>query len=108
MLDLTLQKELYKIKWIDGAILQLKPPTQRQYLQIQAIQNAQEYTDIIYSVYDTTSEIINNNANRVVVDNVAELGLDTCLLVLKDYFEFYSKQMQENVVFQHTQQQNQM
>lgn len=108
MLDLTLQKELYKIKWIDGAVLQLKPPTQRQYLQIQAIQNAEEYTDIIYSVYDTTSEIINNNAEKRVVDNVAELGLDTCLLVLKDYFEFYSKQMQETVVFQHTQQQNQM
>lgn len=108
MLDLTLQKELYKIKWIDGAVLQLKPPTQRQYLQIQAIQNATEYTDIIYSVYETTGEIINNNANNVAVENVAELGLDTCLLVLKDYFEFYSKQMQENVVFQHTQQQNQI
>ena len=44
------------------------------------------------------NEIINNNADKRVVDNITELGLDTCLLILQDYFEFYQKQMNE-VVF---------
>lgn len=54
MLDLTLQKELYKIKWTDGTVLQLKPPTQKQYLDIQVIQQASNYNEIINSVYATT------------------------------------------------------
>lgn len=100
MLDLTLQRKLYEIKWVDGAVLKLNPPTQKQYLDIERIQNASEYKDIISSVYDTTSEIINNNTEKRVVENVTELGLDTCLLILQDYFNFYQKQIAENAVFQ--------
>lgn len=101
MLDLTLQRKLYEIKWTDGTVLKLNPPTQRQYLDIERIQKASEYKDVISSVYETTSEIINNNTEKRVVANVAEeLGLDTCLLILNDYFNFYQKQIAENAVFQ--------
>lgn len=100
MLDLTLQKELYKIKWVDGEILKLNPPTQRVYNHILQMQNQIDEAEMLESVYETTKEIINNNTSRKVVENIADLGLDTCLLVVQDYFNFYTKQMNEKVVFQ--------
>lgn len=104
MLDLTLQKELYKIKWVDGEVLKLNPPTQRVYTKILNMQQQKDNEEILNSVYATTKEIINNNTSGKVVDNITDLSLDTCLLVVQDYFDFYTKQINENVVFPQTQQ----
>lgn len=106
MLDLTLQKELYKIKWVDGEVLKLNPPTQRVYTKILKMQNQQNEEDMLNSVYATTKEIINSNTAGKVVDNITDLSLDTCLLVVQDYFDFYTKQINESVVFPQTQQTN--
>lgn len=100
MLDLTLQKELYKIKWVDGEVLKLNPPTQKVYNRILNMQNQTDEEEMLESVYETTKEIINNNTSRKVVENITDLSLDTCLLVVKDYFDFYTKQMNEQISFQ--------
>ena len=105
MLDLTLQKKLYEIKWLDGEVLKLNPPTQRVYTKILNMQNLDE-EEMLEAVYATTKEIINNNTSRKVVANITDLSLDTCLLVVQDYFDFYTKQINETVVFQPTQQTN--
>lgn len=104
MLDLTLQKKLYEIKWVDGVVLKLNPPTQRVYRKILNIQQQEDESMILESVYATTKEIINSNTAGRVVDNITDLSLDTCLLVIQDYFEFYTKQINEQVVFRQTQQ----
>lgn len=104
MLDLTLQKKLYEIKWVDGTVLKLNPPTQRVYRKILNIQQQEDESMILESVYATTKEIINSNTAGRVVDNITDLSLDTCLLVIQDYFEFYTKQISEQVVFHQTQQ----
>ena len=106
MLDLTLQKKLYKIKWVDGEVLRLNPPTQRVYKNILNMQKYKEDEEILKSVYETTMEIINSNTSGKVVENIADLGLDTCLLIIQDYFDFYTKQINEQAVFQQTQQMN--
>lgn len=110
MLDLTLHNiELYEIKWLDGSVLKLKAPSQRLYREIQAMEKIQNEADIIESVYETTREVINNNTQKIVVDqdDIDALSIDTCLLVITDYFQYYSKAMADNVVFQKSQQTNQ-
>lgn len=106
MLDLTSKKnKYYQLKWTDGEVLTLKPPTQRLYKKIQEVAEITDEFEVIQAVYETISEIINNNTDRRVIENVsAELTIDMCLMVINDYFEYYTNQMNENVVFRNTQQ----
>jgi hypothetical protein len=106
MLDLTLQKKLYEIKWITGEVLKLNPPTEKAYRKILNLRNSKDDEEVMLElVYETTREIINNNTKKMVVENKADsLSLDTCLLVIQDYFEYYNKQLKETAAFQQTQQ----
>lgn len=106
MLDLTLQKKLYEIKWITGEVLKLNPPTEKTYRKILNMRDSKDNEETMLElVYETTKEIINSNTKKIVVENIADsLSLDTCLLVIQDYFEFYTKQINETAVFHQTQQ----
>lgn len=99
MIDLSLQKSLYRFKWIDGSLISLKPPTQRVYKEMVAIQNANN-DDAIEMVYSIMSEILNNNIQKKELDANA-IGLDECILLLQDYFDFYTGELNK-IVFQQT------
>ena len=103
MLDLSFkEKELYEVRWVDGQVLHLNPPSQKTYLEIIGLQKQTDPTLQLAGFYDTISVIINNNAEKRVIENI-EIPLDVCVLLLEDYFNFYTEQMKE-INFQKSQQ----
>lgn len=101
MLDLSLQHNLYRCKWIDGTVITLKPPTQAVYKELLAVQNAGETEEAIDTVYTVIEKVLKNNTGKRDLDYSA-LGIDTCILLLQDYFAFYTKEL-NNIVFQQSQ-----
>ena len=96
MLDLSLQKSLYKVKWTDGTVITLKPPTQAIYKELIAVQNASEEEAMDY-IYDMVDRILKNNLNKKDFDG-SSLGIDGCMMLIQDYFAFYEKEL-DKIVF---------
>lgn len=100
MLDLSIQANWYKFKWIDGRLISLKPPTQRIYKELLLIQEAPS-AEAIDKVYDIAAEVLKNNFQKANLD-ASGLSIEAVMLLLQDYFEFYTKELNK-IVFQQSQ-----
>ena len=95
MLDLgKIKQDLYKIKLADGTILKIKKPTQAMLLTMVEFRNADEKEDIelLGDLYALMSRIFNRNTNDIKfsMDDIQEMfALETALIVLKDYMDFF-------------------
>ena len=100
MLDLSIQHNLYKCKWVDGTVITLKPPTQAVYKELLTVQNA-DTDEAIDKIYSVVEKVLKNNTNKKELDG-SVLGVDVCLMLLEDYFAFYTNEL-NNIVFQQSQ-----
>ncbi len=96
MLDLSMSKKLYQFKWVDGSVISLKPPKQRVYAELLNFQNLNE-SEAIVTMYSVTNEVLNNNIQHKKLD-ASEIGIDMCIVLLQDYLEFYTAEL-NNIVF---------
>ena len=96
MLDLSMNKKLYQFKWVDGSVISLKPPKQRVYAELLNFQNLNE-SEAIVTMYSITNEVLNNNIQHKKLD-ASEIGIDMCIVLLQDYLEFYTAEL-NNIVF---------
>ena len=101
MLDLgKIKQDLYKIKLADGTILKIKKPTQAMLLTMVEFRNADEKEafELLEDLYALMLRIFNRNANNIEfsMEDIEEMfGLETALIVLKDYMDFSFKQLGE-------------
>lgn len=105
MINLAQTIEKYKLGWVDGSIIQINPPSQKQYMTLQKLQTlpSQDSQEMIEALYEIVSTIINNNVTKKEYD-CSILPFDSCLMIINDYFNFYQAQMEKNVVFLQSQQ----
>lgn len=96
MLDLSMNNKLYQFKWVDGSVITLKPPKQRVYAELLNFQNLNE-ADAINSIYSIMKEVLDNNIQHKKL-NASEIGIDMCIVLLQDYLEFYTAEL-NNIVF---------
>lgn len=106
MLDLTaaVSTELYEIKMLDGQILHLKRPTQAlQQTIVQVKQFEKEESKLINCFIDIFIRIINRNKEGITYtkEDIAEnYDISIIGLVVKDYFTYWNKEIEQIVNFQ--------
>lgn len=108
MLDLTTAySELYQVKLIDGTILTLNRPTQALQESIMRLQKLGEKGKDIEGIMKETMlifcRILNRNTNGIefnLEDLQEEYDYTLALLVMGDYFKFYSQEVAKQVNFQ--------
>ncbi len=97
MLDLAkLQQNFYKIKLLDGTILQIPKPSQlllRNMMELENVDNTFENSStlIIKEIYNILFEIFNTNKNGIkyTLEDIEKMfDLSTALIVIKDYINF--------------------
>ena len=97
MLDLAkLQQNFYKIKLLDGTILQIPKPSQlllRKMMELENVDNTFENSStlIIKEIYNILFEIFNTNKNGIkyTLEDIEKMfDLSTALIVIKDYINF--------------------
>lgn len=98
MLDLSLTKTIpYEIVDFDGDKLHLNAPPQKLYKAIAAI-DMRNYDDS----YSLLEQILNDNQEKKVV-SVENIPLPLVPTIIKDYFDYWNKEIGK-VVFQESQQ----
>ncbi len=110
MLDLSaLNDKCYEIKLLDGTELQLGRPTQAMtefIAQMQKIAKAGDELETIRALSSLFARILNKNKNGIKfkAEELAEV-YDTQVIryVIEDYFDFWNKDVLENVAFQQNQ-----
>lgn len=94
MIDLSIAKmKFYEIKLENGEVIHLKAPSYGLFQKIQQMDGIEDVSVAISLIYETTREIMNNNVEHVVVENIEGYAIDVCLLIIKDYFDFYQTEM---------------
>ena len=97
MLDLAkLQQNFYKIKLLDGTILQIPKPSQlllRNMMELENVDNTFENSStlIIKEIYNILFEMFNTNKNGIkyTLEDIEKMfDLSTALIVIKDYINF--------------------
>ena len=93
MLDLgKLQQDDYKIKLVNGAILQLPKPSQkllRRMVGIQGISNSENL--MLEEIYNILFDMFNTNKNGInfTKEDIGKMfDLSTALIVIEDYINF--------------------
>lgn len=93
MLDLgKLQQKLYKVKLLDGTILQIPKPSQlllKKMMDLEKTEN--KATDLLYEINNILFEIFNTNKNGIkyTLEDIEKMfDLSIALAVIKDYISF--------------------
>lgn len=93
MLDLgKLQQKLYKVKLLDGTILQIPKPSQlllKKMIDLEKIEN--KGTDLLDEINNILLEIFNTNKNGIIytLEDIEKMfDLSMALVVIKDYINF--------------------
>jgi hypothetical protein len=109
MLDLTniYANKTYDVKLFDGTEIHLKRPTQaiqENIILLQQYQNQQDKAaEVMKAMMDVFVRILNRNAdNRLfTLEEIEEdYDISIAMLVIQDYFAFWSKEVTDNVNFQ--------
>lgn len=101
MLDLSKSnKELYKIKWLDGEILKIKLPTRVMHVSMIDLLDMGDYEDeeAAEALYSFILRVLNWNVNnRVFTKDELEESLSYSLIldILKDYLTYSFERMGE-------------
>ena len=100
MLDLTTAaKKLYKIKYVDGVVYELRLPTQRLLMKLLDIQKNINDPEVIFpTLSELLTEIMNLNTQgkEFTTEQIAkDLDLTTSILVIKDYLTETTKTLGE-------------
>lgn len=110
MLDLTvINRNLYEIRLLDGTELHLKRPSQAM---VQFLLNAKELQG--HADEEATLDMFSNLFTRVLnanTDGVSfnqedlaeDYDFQTIAFVIQDYFDYWEKEVVDNVVFRQSQ-----
>lgn len=104
MLDLaSVNNTFYEIKLIDGTLLKLKRPTQA--MQNTLFQLKEAGDDAMNKLLDLFVRIMNRNNEGIsfTSEDFEDYDIALTTLVIKDYFEFWSKEVMQLVNFQQSQ-----
>ena len=107
MLDLTTAFDaLYQVKLLDGTVLSIKRPTQALQESIMHLQKLGEDASNVDAVFNETMaifcRILNRNTDGIQFeqeDIEDEYDFSLALLVIGDYFKFYSQEVARKVNF---------
>lgn len=105
MLDLaSVNNKYYEVKLIDGTLLKLKRPTQAMQNSLLTLKDAGS-ENAINSMLALFIRIINRNTENKIFtsDDFEDYDIALTTLVIKDYFEFWSKEVMQLVNFQQPQ-----
>lgn len=112
MLDLTtaFQTAPYQIKLFDGSILNLKRPTQALYQSLMdvlpMVSDGDDKMKALPVMMDIFTRILNRNeeGKHFAQDEISdEYDIMIVTYVIRDYFEYWNKEMTEQVNFQSAQ-----
>lgn len=111
MLDLTtaFQTAPYQIKLFDGSILNLKRPTQALYqtlMDVLPMIEDKDQSKLLPIMIDIFTRILNRNdeGKTFTKDEIEEeFDLMIVVYVVKDYFQYWTKEIADHVNFQITQ-----
>lgn len=108
MLDLSvvLNTKAYEVKLIDGKILHLKRPTQaiqEMLVKMEMLAKQNDNEKIFGIITSVFTRILNRNEDNIIFteDKIKEeYDLALQMILLKDYFEYWNKDVSDNVNFQ--------
>ena len=112
MLDLqqVVNEKLYEIRLLDGRELKLKRPTQRIYEYVAELNKyfkSNREIEALSGFMKCFTMILNRNVQKVVFTEEElqdDYDISIVVYVIKDYFEFWNKDIAEQVDFQPSQQ----
>ena len=98
MLDLSRMQRFYQFTWFDGKVISLKKPSEALMRDLSAFVDADNSDDeYVEKMKETTINLVKDNCEGRVFteEELDQLDLVVCTMILKDYLETVQKRLGE-------------